>query len=131
MGIQYTCLHKESLKFKEERKMTKTTILSQLSEKEIKGYTDTIVDNIILLNKDEHTINCYFKSNDVQFNRNVLIEDDGEVYEAVIYNNIGGLVIYNVEAKKLKNVASLENALVLGIFIGKLDLEISLNQFIK
>ena len=110
--------------------MTKTTILSQLSEKEIKGYTDTIVDNIILLNKDEHTINCYFKSNDVQFNRNVLIEDDGEVYEAVIYNNIGGLVIYNVEAKKLKNVASLENALVLGIFIGKLDLEISLNQFI-
>ena len=42
--------------------MTKTTILSQLSEKEIKGYTDTILDNIILLNKDEHTINCYFKT---------------------------------------------------------------------
>ena len=82
--------------------MTKATILSQLSKKEIKGYTDTIVDNIILLNKDEHTINCYFKSNDVQFNKNVLIEDDGEVYEAVIYNNIGGLAIYNMETKKLK-----------------------------
>lgn len=99
--------------------MTKTTILSQLSEKEIKGYTDTILDNIILLNKDEHTINCYFKNNELQFNRNVLIEDDGEVYEAVIYNNIGGLAIYNVEKKKLKNVASLENTLVLGLFIGK------------
>jgi len=111
--------------------MTKTTILSQLSEKEIKGYTDTILDNIILLNKDEHTINCYFKNNELQFNRNVLIEDDGEVYEAVIYNNIGGLAIYNVETKKLKNVASLENTLVLGLFIGKIELEISLNQLIK
>lgn len=111
--------------------MTKTTILSQLSEKEVKGYTDAIVDNIILLNKDEHTINCYFKSNEIQFNRNILIEDEGKMYEAVIYNNKGGLAIYNVETKKLKNVASLENTLVLGIFIGKLDLEISLNQFVK
>lgn len=111
--------------------MTKTTILSQLSEKEIKGYTDAIVDNIILLNKDEHTINCYFKSNEIQFNRNILIEDEGEMYEAVIYNNKGGLAIYNAETKKLKNVASLENTLVLGLFIGKIELEISLNQLIK
>ena len=111
--------------------MTKTTILSQLSEKEIKGYTDAIVDNILLLNKDEHTINCYFKSNEIQFNRNILIEDEDEIYEAVIYNNKGGLAIYNVETKKLKNVASLENTLVLGLFIGKIELEISLNQLIK
>ncbi len=111
--------------------MTKTTILSQLSEKEIKGYTDAIVDNIILLNKDEHTINCYFKSNEIQFNRNILIEDESEMYEAVIYNNKCGLAIYNVETKKLKNVASLENTLVLGILIGKLDSEVSLNQLIK
>lgn len=111
--------------------MTKTTILSQLSEKEIKGYTDAIVDNIILLNKDEHTINCYFKSNEIQFNRNILIEDESEMYEAVIYNNKCGLAIYNIETKKLKNVASLENTLVLGILIGKLDSEVSLNQLIK
>ena len=111
--------------------MTKTTILSRLSEKEIKDYTNSIIDNIILLNKDEHTINFYFKSNEVQFNRNVLIEDEGEVYEAVIYNNIGGLAIYNVETKKLKNVASLENTIVLGFFLGKLDLEMSINQLIK
>jgi hypothetical protein len=54
--------------------MAKTAILSQLSEKEVNGYTDTIVDNIILLNKDEHTINCYFKSNDVQFNKMYLLK---------------------------------------------------------
>lgn len=111
--------------------MTKTTILSQLSEKEIKGYTDAIVDNIMLLNKDEHTINCYFKSNEIQFNRNILIEDGGEMYEVVIYNNKDGLAIYNVETKKLKNEVSLENTLVLGLFIGKIELEISLNQLIK
>lgn len=111
--------------------MTKATILSQLSEKEIKVYTDAIVDNIILLNKDEHAFNLYFKSNEIQFNRNILIEDEGEMYEAVIYNNKSGLAIYNVETKKLKNVASLENTLVLGLFIGKIELEISLNQLIK
>ena len=36
-----------------------------------------------------------------------------------------------VYSKKLKNVPSLENTLILGIYLGKIDLEISLDQLIK
>ena len=111
--------------------MEKAIILSQLSKEQIQGYATTIVNNIILLKKDEHTVNCYLKSNEIHFNRNILIEDGNEIYEAVIYNNSGALGIYNVQTKKLKNVPSLENTLILGIYLGKLDLEISLDQLIK
>ena len=111
--------------------MEKAIILSQLSKEQIQRYATTIVDNIILLKKDAHTINCYLKSKEIHFNRNVLIEDDNEIYEAVIYNNSGALGIYNVQTKKLKNVPSLENTLILGIYLGKLALEISLDQLIK
>lgn len=106
-------------------------ILSQLEERKIQNYTSSIVDNIILLRKDDYTVNCYMKTNKVCFNKNIIIEDENEIYEAVIYNNKGGLAIYNVETKRLKNVDSLENILVLGFLLGKLNVEISLDQLIK
>lgn len=98
--------------------------------KSVPLFISTSNDDIILLTKDEDTIDYYLKTQDFHEKIETLFSYNDNIYSSILFKSKNGTISFTVD-KELKHIPRefVSNIIILGIHAGTIKKEISVPDF--